>query len=268
MTPYMYLHRCQATSALDSASERVVQQAIDQLQASKAHTCIIIAHRLSTIRNADKIAVVDCGHVAELGSHDELIGNPESKYAQLVKLQVATEEDNVATAEPENVDFVSSIAGDATTALDNTDATNGVSLSGVEVGGDTKARSRTYSHLSDKSGGAGAPDAEAAAAAKAVNTATSKRIWALIKSHPSWAAVALLSAVTFGAVFPLWGALLAKAQANFFLADPHEIRVEAGRVAVGFAILGVVSLVSAALMYWSVAQVTMGFMLLCYMLLY
>ncbi len=63
----------EATSALDSASERVVQQAIDQLQASKAHTTIVIAHRLSTIRNADKIAVVDNGAVAEIGTHDELM---------------------------------------------------------------------------------------------------------------------------------------------------------------------------------------------------
>ena len=76
----------EATSALDSASERVVQQAIDQLQASKAHTTIVIAHRLSTIRNADKIAVVDNGAVAEIGTHDELMAK-DGLYKELWRKQ-------------------------------------------------------------------------------------------------------------------------------------------------------------------------------------
>ena len=63
----------EATSALDATSERVVQESIDQLQRSHAQTTIVIAHRLSTIRNADKIAVVHNGEIAELGKHEELI---------------------------------------------------------------------------------------------------------------------------------------------------------------------------------------------------
>jgi ABC-type multidrug transport system fused ATPase/permease subunit len=51
----------EATSALDAASEKMVQQSIDELSRSKAQTTIVIAHRLSTIRNADKIFVVDQG---------------------------------------------------------------------------------------------------------------------------------------------------------------------------------------------------------------
>ncbi|CAN1238820.1 ABC transporter B family member 15 [Linum grandiflorum] len=75
----------EATSALDSESERVVQAALDK--AAVGRTTIIIAHRLSTVCNADLIAVVQNGHVAELGSHHDLIQNPDGIYTSLVHLQ-------------------------------------------------------------------------------------------------------------------------------------------------------------------------------------
>jgi ATP-binding cassette subfamily B (MDR/TAP) protein 1 len=73
----------EATSALDTTSERLVQQAIDELQKSKQQTTIVIAHRLSTIRNADKIAVINEGKIVELGTHDELVGRSDSLYHSL-----------------------------------------------------------------------------------------------------------------------------------------------------------------------------------------
>ena len=63
----------EATSALDATSEKLVQQSIDALQQSHSQTTIVIAHRLSTIRNANKIALVNNGVIAELGTHDELV---------------------------------------------------------------------------------------------------------------------------------------------------------------------------------------------------
>ena len=62
----------EATSALDSESERVVQDALDALMRQKPRTTIVIAHRLSTIRNADLIAVVHDGKIAEIGPHEML----------------------------------------------------------------------------------------------------------------------------------------------------------------------------------------------------
>jgi len=63
----------QATSALDSASERVVQAALDAIMAKEKRTTVAIAHRLSTIRQADKIAVVDGGKVVEEGTYAQLL---------------------------------------------------------------------------------------------------------------------------------------------------------------------------------------------------
>ncbi|KAJ6389026.1 hypothetical protein OIU77_027390 [Salix suchowensis] len=77
----------EATSALDAESEKSVQEAIDR--AIVGRTTVVVAHRLSTIRNADVIAVVHEGKIVEIGSHEELISNPQSTYASLVHLQEA-----------------------------------------------------------------------------------------------------------------------------------------------------------------------------------
>ena len=75
----------EATSSLDSESEYLVQQAMDELM--KGRTTIVIAHRLATIRKVDKILVIDGGEIVEEGSHDLLSMNPEGIYANLLKLQ-------------------------------------------------------------------------------------------------------------------------------------------------------------------------------------
>ncbi|CAM9371348.1 unnamed protein product [Chrysoparadoxa australica] len=63
----------EATSALDNESEKVVQEALNGLQALKKRTTMVVAHRLTTIKNADKIAVLSGGGVKELGTHAELL---------------------------------------------------------------------------------------------------------------------------------------------------------------------------------------------------
>jgi ATP-binding cassette subfamily B protein len=88
----------EATSALDAESERLVQQALEELM--KGRTCFVIAHRLSTIRNADTIVLLRDGAVRETGSHDELMLVPDGAYRRMVELQhganVLTEEAEVA----------------------------------------------------------------------------------------------------------------------------------------------------------------------------
>ena len=75
----------EATSSLDSESERLVQEALENLMVGR--TSIVIAHRLSTIRKADQIMVLDEGRIVEKGTHEELIELENGIYRNLSALQ-------------------------------------------------------------------------------------------------------------------------------------------------------------------------------------
>lgn len=80
----------EATSSLDTESERLVQRALANLMHNK--TSIVIAHRLSTVRKADKIVVMKNGRITETGTHDELL-KKRGTYKRLYELQFASEEE-------------------------------------------------------------------------------------------------------------------------------------------------------------------------------
>lgn len=85
----------EATSALDTVSERLVQQAIDEL--CRERTTVVIAHRLSTIQRADQIAVMEKGQVMEVGTHEQLL-QKGGHYHRLYTMQFEKGSDNAVSA--------------------------------------------------------------------------------------------------------------------------------------------------------------------------
>jgi subfamily B ATP-binding cassette protein MsbA len=79
----------EATSSLDSESEKLVQEALENLITQR--TVLVIAHRLSTVRRANRIAVLVDGTIVEQGSHEELMSRP-SEYNRLYTLQLLEQE--------------------------------------------------------------------------------------------------------------------------------------------------------------------------------
>lgn len=80
----------EATSSLDSVSEKLVQEALEELM--NGRTSIVIAHRLSTVQKADRILVLEEGEVREIGTHEELLEKEDSLYKELSRSQFLLEE--------------------------------------------------------------------------------------------------------------------------------------------------------------------------------
>jgi subfamily B ATP-binding cassette protein MsbA len=75
----------EATSSLDTESERYIHDSIDALKGEV--TVVIIAHRLSTIKNVDYVYVMDEGYIIEEGPYDELRAHEESRFREMVEMQ-------------------------------------------------------------------------------------------------------------------------------------------------------------------------------------
>jgi ATP-binding cassette subfamily B protein/subfamily B ATP-binding cassette protein MsbA len=83
----------EATSNLDSESERLIHHSLERLM--QGRTCFVIAHRLSTVARADKIVVLDQGRILETGTHHELMAR-SGRYRQMVELQMGPADEAAA----------------------------------------------------------------------------------------------------------------------------------------------------------------------------
>lgn len=89
----------EATSSLDTESERLIQRSLASLM--KYRTSFVIAHRLSTIRFADRIVVIEDGTIREVGTHDELLER-DGRYAELLKMQLEGDDDDLQPLVPQS----------------------------------------------------------------------------------------------------------------------------------------------------------------------
>ncbi len=89
----------EATSSVDTKTERAIQEALDHLVTGR--TTFAIAHRLSTLASADMIVVLDAGRVVESGRHDELLANEDGRFRKLVQMQNRLQANALTEEEPE-----------------------------------------------------------------------------------------------------------------------------------------------------------------------
>ncbi|XP_020206716.1 ABC transporter B family member 15 [Cajanus cajan] len=185
----------EATSALDSESERIVQEALDNV--ASGCTAIIIAHRLSTVQNADLIAVVQRGKVVEMGSHNDLMQSPAGAYASAFRLQQKTDKAEEEQQQQQPVTPGSVVPFTMTPPATETAGPVGPTRPGDHddvAGGKNKARAPSFRRL-------------------------------LALSAPEWKHVVLgcLNAMVFGAVQPVYAFTMGSTILMYFNTDHEEI---------------------------------------------
>ncbi|URD92738.1 ABC transporter transmembrane region [Musa troglodytarum] len=219
----------EATSALDSESERVVQEALDL--ASLGRTTIVVAHRLSTIRNADVIAVVQAGRVAELGPHDDLIRDEDGLYSSLVRFQ--------QTAGAAGSDEPSS-SSSALVAFPRPGSSESRRLSSCSRSSSTSS-SRHQEAQGESEGDAPPP--------------VTSLLRLLLLNLPEWrqAVLGSLGAMAFGAVQPLYSFSMGSMLSVYFMNDHKDIRSKTRTYCLVFVAMSVLSFLVNILQHYNFA---------------
>ncbi|CAL9172528.1 unnamed protein product, partial [Musa hybrid cultivar] len=219
----------EATSALDSESERVVQEALDL--ASLGRTTIVVAHRLSTIRNADVIAVVQAGRVAELGSHDDLIRDEDGLYSSLVRFQ--------QTAGAAGSDAPSS---------------SSAALVAFPRPGSSESRRLSLCSRSSSTSSSRHQESQEESEADAPPPVPSLRRLLLLNLQ-EWrqAVLGSLGAMAFGAVQPLYAFSMGSMLSVYFMNDHKEIRSNTRTYCLIFVAMSVLSFLVNILQHYNFA---------------
>ena len=235
----------EATSALDSETEKLVQDALDELMVGR--TSIVVAHRLSTIRNADCIAVVQGGQVVEKGSHDELVASRGAYHLllQTQDKQHAVENDETESEDEADVEAVQYEEGEQAAAHGNHQRPHPGALRRsvdrvVEMVAHAGAHHRKSADASkyapqdeeaaakladflrehghrDQAGGTGKDgEAPAAPAPPPVVKNAWRRLFELNRMEAPWIGLGVLGSMGSGATMPVFAYLLAQIIAIFF----------------------------------------------------
>ncbi|EKU20418.1 hypothetical protein NGA_0545900 [Nannochloropsis gaditana CCMP526] len=233
----------EATSALDSHSEKIVQEALDNLARSKKRTTFVVAHRLSTIREADKIAVIDKGQVKELGSHEELMAR-QGIYAELVALQGGSGREEAV----EGAGKVQAEGG--AEGGDEVSRVKSVSVSRLPLGASMRRLSRAVSQVLRES----LPFQDGVEEGTEGAAEGRPSLWGLSFRHWPYLLVGLLSNCALGVLFPFWGYLLANVMSVFYSTDRDYI-LERGSFWAGmFVVLGSAAILFYTLAFWGLGN--------------
>ncbi|CAA0832375.1 ABC transporter B family member 9 [Striga hermonthica] len=241
----------EATSALDSESERIVQEALDNVMTNR--TTIVIAHRLTTIRNADLIAVVHSGKLVEQGTHADLMENPEGAYTQLVRMQEGSKQPNTNNNKPTERHKTEPFA-----VLDQTLSKSSSHRISTRRSTSIGSSSR-HSFALPPHGVPGFIDFQEPQEATNTNEihrdenldykvqkrtkVSIRRLASLNKPEIPFLLLGSLGSMGSGLVFPFFGLLLSSAIKIFF-EPPHELRKDSRFWALMMVLLGVSTIVS------------------------
>ncbi|KAM0863783.1 hypothetical protein ACQ4PT_044353 [Festuca glaucescens] len=227
----------EATSALDAKSERVVQDALNNIMVNR--TTIIVAHRLSTVKNADTISVLHRGQLVEQGPHAELIKDSNGAYSQLLRLQEVNTDRKGSHGDDSN--RLQSALDTANSASQHSSINPSLerSMSRYSAQGGSRRNSQTFSlneHVTER-----------------VDDVKSEKnvIRCLLYLHKPEIPILLLgctAAAANGAILPVFGMLLSSA-INTFYEPPQKLRKDSVFWAEIYVMLGVISILIIPMQY-------------------
>ncbi|XP_069150564.1 ABC transporter B family member 9 [Solanum lycopersicum] len=233
----------EATSALDAESERIVQEALEQVMAKR--TTMLVAHRLTTIRNAGLIAVLHDGKLLEQGNHDKLVQDPNGAYSQLMRMQEdkgGDEEENLImknmdsdkvniTMKLDNISWSSNPPLSAAKRSTNQGSPRNSFSPSYPVRGMIDIHEATIGDVDEKE-----DDEQSSENRKKIPI---RRLAELNKPELPYILLGSLAAIMHGLVMPLFGLLLSEAIKSFFN-PPHKLRNESQFWGLMYVGLGVV----------------------------
>ncbi|KAI1031273.1 hypothetical protein LB504_000902 [Fusarium proliferatum] len=179
----------EATAALDSASEKRIQLAVERAAAEK-RTIISIAHRLSTIRNADNIVVMKAGRVAEQGTYHDLMAKEDGEFAHMAKLQTVGNKSDTGSVDGESIG--------ASTLRNDTQLNEKAEISEAKQSLDSQILGREEEETKKKE--EIASDDHELDDVKPFSSVIRGLVW-LIRPSLGWFTLAMIAAVFVGATF-------------------------------------------------------------------